>query len=116
MITVTPEDIQAYAPEFASTSDERLQLFIDYAWNFVAESKWARKTKMAVVLMTCHLLTRSNQAASGVAGPITAERVGELSRSYANNVNSLNPELSGTSYGQDFLALRKTLLITPIVV
>ncbi len=114
METVTASDIKAFAKEFEGENDTRIELFVEYATAFVNENKWGRKYKLALILIACHLLTLGDREGNG--GPVTAESVGELSRSYGQTTGSEDPELASTSYGQQFLSLRKTLVITPLIV
>jgi hypothetical protein len=112
---VTPADIKALFPEFASESDLRIQLFLDQAAFSVNASVWGNKADFAIQYLTGHLLTVANRGGSGAAGPVTSEKVGDLQRSYANNVSAVAHELGSTGYGMEFLRLRRSLYITPRV-
>jgi len=111
---ITPQDIKAFAAELENETDERINLFIEYGLSFVNETKFGRKFKLAHVLITCHLITAAGRGGNG--GGVTSESVGELSRSYGQTTGSGTDELATTSFGQQFIALRKTLLRTPLVV
>lgn len=113
-ITITSSDVTNVAPEFASESSERVGIFIEYARLFVSESKYGDRAKFAIILYTAHLLTLSNREGSG--GAITAEKVGDLQRSYSTTPKAEDYDLSQTSYGGMVLQLRKTLLVTPFMV
>lgn len=114
METVTSEEIKAFAPELQSESDARIGMFIEFGKTFVNESKWSNKYKLGLILISCHLITIANRGGTG--GAVTSERVGELARSYGQASGNGTDEMASTSYGQQFLMLRKTLLFTPIVV
>lgn len=116
MAQAVAEDVRAFADEFAGLSDPKLNLFLEYARRWVHETKWGDSQKLAEVLMCAHLLTMQERARGGVAGPVTAERVGDVNISYGSTTVTGDEALSTTSYGQQFIELRKTLLITPIVV
>ena len=111
---VTSEEVIAYAPEMSTEGDERITLFIGFAGDFVSETKWGKKYKQGIILMCCHLLKMAALDRAGAAGSVTAERVGEMSRSYS--APPADNEMAQSSYGQTFLMLRKTLVITPMVV
>lgn len=106
-------DVKAFAEEFADTPDIRIELMFEYADNFVHPEKWAKKFKMAKILMTCHLMKMNSAEKNGSAGIVQSESLGDQSISMA--VPDSNEMLNLSVYGQQFLALRKTLGITPIV-
>jgi hypothetical protein len=110
-ITVEQSDISNVAPELASQTQERVDLFIEYARLFVNEEKWGSKAKFGIVLYACHLLTLSSS--DGRSG-ITSEKVGELQVNYAAPQG--DDELNQTPYGMMYRNLRKTLPFTPLVV
>lgn len=114
MTVVEVADVLTYAPEISSLGNPLIQVYLDLAKNFVFETKWERKYKQAICLLTAHFCTLKNRSAGGV-GPITSESVGELSISYGN-VSDKGDELLTTTYGSMYYALRKTLKITPLVV
>lgn len=114
-MSVLPADIKDLFPEFASVSDARIQLFIDQASLSVNASVWGNKADFGIQYLTAHLITVANRGGSGAAGPITSEKVGDLQRSYANNVSASAHELGSTGYGMEFLRLRRSLFITPRV-
>lgn len=105
-----------------------LDVVVDLAREFVCEAKWGNdaKAKKAICLMTAHLLKdlgfgAGNSGSPNVSGPIIAERVGDLSRSYGqtslgSGASASEQMLITTKYGKTFLMLRKTLVTTPIVV
>lgn len=106
-------DVLVYAPELSTLSNPFLQIYLDLAKNFVFESKWERKYKQAVCLLTAHMVSMTSTGANN-SGPIASESVGELSISYSNG--QMDDELQSTTYGEIYLMLRKTLKITPLVV
>jgi len=114
MEPITSQDIKEFAPELQSESETRISMFIEFGKTFVNETKWANKFKLGHILITCHLITMANRGGQG--GAVTSERVGELARSYGQASGNGTDELASTSYGQQFVMLRKTLLITPFVV
>jgi len=125
MIEVTPADVKSTAPEFSAVSDPTIEIYIDVARTFVCESKWGtKKAKFAIQYMTAFLMADLGLGSDGgvksnVSGPVTMERVGDLSRSYGtvnfNGGSASEQILSANKYGRMFIMLRKTLLITPMV-
>ena len=106
-------DVLVYAPELSTLPSPFMQVYLDLAKNFVFETKWERKYKQAVCLLTAHMVSMTKTGGNN-SGPIASESVGELSISYSNA--TMDDELQRTSYGELYLMLRKTLKITPLVV
>lgn len=122
-IAVEPEDVTDVAPEFASTAEESIELFIEQARIFVNESVWGeKKGKAGIIYMACHMMKEMGLGSGGIsdgAGAVTQEKVGDLSKSYGDLGNGSRNEtdkiLMTTKYGKMFLLLKKTLVITPMV-
>lgn len=112
--TITPTDVTNVAPEFSGITQERIDIFVGIVESFVCENVFGASAKNAVLFYLLHLLTMS--ARSGTAGNITAERVGELSRSYGSNPSGENSELAQTSYGMIYLNIRKANVMTATIV
>ncbi len=110
-IAIEQSDISNVAPELASQTQERVDLFIEYARLFVNEEKWGSKAKFGIILYTCHLLTLSTQDGRNA---LTSEKVGELQTNYA--APQADDELSQSPYGVMYKNLRRTLPFTPLVV
>ena len=108
---VTAAQVKAFAAEFATVSDAKVDLYISYAGLFLAENKWKNRYTFGVILMACHLLSLSGR--TGAAGALSSERVGDLSVSYSSSAG--DDELRTTSYGEQYISLRKTITTTPIV-
>lgn len=114
-MSITAAQVKVFATEFEDEDDSRINTFISYAENYINSSVFGTKADFARLLYTAHLLTISARGSSGASGPLTSEKVGDLQRSYASP-GSVTDSLESTSYGLEFLRLRKTLLISPIVV
>ena len=110
-MSINASTIRNLAPELTSQTDDRINYFITEAARYVNASIWGAKTDFAHALYTAHLMT---MAGSGGAGNVSSERVGDLSRTYS--VDTSSGSMSGTSYGQQFLSARKSLLISPMVI
>lgn len=114
MTSVEASDVINIAPELSSMDTGLVEFYLELAKNFVNETKWGRKYKQAVCLLTAHFLVIKNRE-GGSAGPVTSEAVGELSIGYGS-VSDKGDELLATTYGSMYFSLRKTLTITPLVV
>lgn len=122
----SPQDIINYAGEFEDVPLPKIQLFIDYAYlsTGAAAEKWDFLLDFATLLLACHLLTgalaQGKSAQQGAIGPVTSEKVGDLARSYSEGqINGQGNALSGlgqTVYGQEFLRLQRSLVITPLAI
>lgn len=107
--------VKDIAPELASESDQRIELFIDIVKTRNDSDVWATKYDYAVALDAAHELTMANRSGSG--GPLTRQQVGDVSVAYGEfKGGEYSSPYDLTSYGQMYLNLRKTLLITPMVV
>lgn len=115
--------VKSLFPEFSAVSDARIENFIEVAKLSVSEKSWKESYGVGVSYLTAHLLKRAGsgggvQGGSSNAGVIASEKVGELQRTYAQtNVSSSAEDsiLATTSYGVEYLRLRRQLLITPMV-
>lgn len=107
--------VKDIAPELTDESDVRIDLFIDICKLRNDAGVWGDKYDYAVALDACHELTMANRRGSG--GPVTSERVGDLAVGYGSfQAGKLQSPYDMTAYGQMYINLRKTLLVTPIVV
>lgn len=127
---VTVADIIAIAPEFKEFSETtegevQIETIIDVAETMVCESRWGeKKAKLAVQYLTAHILTdtgvgQEGGSSSNLSGPVTSERVGDLSRTYGtvniSNGSSSDALYLTTKYGRMFLMLKKSVSTTPMV-
>ena len=99
------------APELEETTNAVLDAVSEQAALQINADLWNDLATYGLVMLTAHMLTIAKRR--GQSGPITGERVGDISRSYGTAGNG---DLESTSYGREFLRVRKTLLISPMVV
>jgi hypothetical protein len=106
------------APELASVEDARFSFFVTNMARFVNSAAWGEGYDYAHALLVAHALTMSNrgQTAGGAAGAVSSMALGKASISYASPTATDAGSLGQTSYGSEFLSLRKTLLISPVIV
>jgi hypothetical protein len=119
-MSVSPADVKDIAPEFASVLDARVQRFIDRAKLSVNEDIFGRVYDLAVAYLAAHMLAMAVAPSSGGGGIgliVTQEKVGDLSRSYADtSAVATDAALSRTRFGDEFLRLRRQCVISPAVV
>ena len=113
-MAVQPKDVKnmALMGEFDSFKNPAIQIYLDLAIKCTPESIWGGCTEEAVKLLTAHYLTLASRGGKG--GSITAEKVGNLAQSFS--AGSTTDDMASTSYGMMYSKLRKTLVITPMVV
>jgi len=109
------DDVVALAPQFAGNAS--IDTMITIATPLVPYAAWGEQTALGVTWMTCHLLqiaANGSAGGGGAAGPITADKAGDVSRSYgsAGGGGWADAGLSETVYGRQFLQLRGSLAIT----
>lgn len=121
-IPITAEDIANVAPELAisaTLTEERINLFIDYARLYVSENKFGPKAKLGIILMCAHMLTKyGSGSGGGYVGGIASESVADISVSYAAPTiqgSASDQILNTTTYGQQYLMLRRTIPMGPLV-
>lgn len=120
-MSVNRNDFLSCFPEFDCDQDRKVDLFVSFAERRIDRDVWGDCADEACLYLTAHLLASSGGAGGpggGVAGPITSESVGNLSRSYGQiNFNSQgNDELFAiTKYGQLFLNLRRSCIVSSFV-
>ena len=80
------------------------------------EGVWGEKHVIAQSLVAAHIVTLAQEGSDGPAGPVVSESAGGLSRTYASGSGGTESDAywSSTSYGRRYLALRRTLPLTPL--
>lgn len=101
------------APEFSAEDTSRIDFFIQEAARYVNGSVWGAKADFAHALYTAHLLKVSSL--NGAAGTLIKDEVGDLKRTYSDS-NTTTSDLGTTAYGKQFEQMKKSLLISPMVV
>lgn len=121
-ITTAKEIILVRVP--STTDDTRLDDHIALAETILDETFFKSKYQYAISLQVLHwyaLNARgggSSENASGIGGPVTNLKEGDLSISYgfssAGDRTSVEDDLSQTTYGKELLALKRACAFTPI--
>jgi hypothetical protein len=105
----TLEEFLTIFPEFASMG-AKANFFYPLALDQVATNQFGNSYAYAVYLLTAHMMTSLTSAGSGIK---TSERVGDVAISY--HIIDNEEELSSTKYGIEFLRLRKSKVISTLV-
>lgn len=108
----TVADFRSEMPAFSeeAVSDDLIKNYLDMAHSVVRESVWRAMWREGMRLFTAHFLTLYLQGPQSAAGPVSAERVGEVSVSYDA---SCAQDLRGwgawreTGYGRRFATLAR---------
>lgn len=114
-MNITSQYFLTLFDEFKKVSKAKIDVYIDIASLRIPETVWTTNTKYATALLTAHMLSTSGPQGGGSAGgPVTAEAVGDLSRSYGTvtEAGTADAFLATTRYGIDLIALRKETFTT----
>ena len=110
----TPAYVQSIAAEFKSKSNDEITVFLNIAKLKLDESVWGDKYEAGVAYLTAHLMCMSGRA--GVSGAVVREQIGEISTQYSSpKSDAKHDQYLATSYGAEFLSLRNSVVITPLV-
>ncbi|QHJ84905.1 MAG: hypothetical protein [Caudoviricetes sp.] len=114
-------------PEFIKVSDSTIEYFLESSALVVSEKAWGKLYKLGLFAYTAHRLAVKGFLNIGLDGnpvfnngenfkTVSSKTAGGLSISYTSqNVSTSNAsdyDLASTSYGQEYLRLRR--LITPV--
>ena len=92
-----------------------LQHHLNMAATFVNLEAWGVKASFGHIEATAHFAARTpGSGAAGGSGPATAKSMGSVSASYAVATDA-DAKWGTTAYGLNFLALRESLLVLPVV-
>lgn len=113
-MAISSATVLLVAPEFSAEAVDRINAFIEFAKPYIERSVWGVKADHAHALMTAHFLATSPATGMAKGGPVSQEKVGDLSTMYA--VNAAKPDSLATSaYGRLLVQLRRTLYTGPLV-
>ncbi len=121
-ITVTAATFKARLPEFDHVLNAVVETWITAAKLRVNATQWAGKADEAVIFLTAHLLSSFVTDGSGppteaptevAPGPVSAEREGQVSVSYAiaDHIKD-SGTFATTKYGRYFVTLRREIFVT----
>lgn len=115
MSTITIQYFLTLFSEFKKRPEEAIQAYLQIASQRVPPRVWGGNAPYATALLAAHMLATSGTQGGGpTGGPVVAEQVGALSRSYQSiaEEGSGDSVLMTTRYGIDFIALRKATITT----
>lgn len=130
-MTYTPDDLRCRYPEFEDTveyPDNRIELFIYDAQDDIGtdESHWGGTVRYsrALAALTAHLLVTGSNSEAGDINPIQAiaskqaggVKVAHVQSAKTSPKSTYENRLQATTYGQDFLALRRRSFVSAMVV
>lgn len=117
---IDPASFKVRFPEFASESDPRIQLFIDDSVIILNSVYWGEKYDLGLSYLTAHYLTLANRSEAGSissgGGAVASRNVDGVAVTYttAQPANESDAYYLTTTYGQRYLALRKTLAVAAV--
>lgn len=99
------------AEEFKLETPESIQFWIDRAVEEInAGGIWGNRQDYATALLAAHMFKMAKRKGQGM---LTQHKVGDISKNYHEPM--VKHELAQTSYGTEFLRLRRTRVITPLI-
>lgn len=118
-MAVTPQDVRdlSLTCEFDSLSDTQIQAAIDDASATIEDTSWCSEhIDPATKNLAAHLLALRMGGSTGVAGPVTSESAGGISRSFGTAGSTRGSSYyQMTIWGQEYARLLSLQLFTPLV-
>lgn len=130
-MTYTPAELRSRYPEFADIvdyPDARIQLFINDAQDDIGtdESHWGSTVRYtrALAALTAHMLVLGTNSEAGDINPLQAiasKKAGDVQIAHVQSSktapkSTYENRLQATTYGQDFLALRRRTFVSTMVI
>lgn len=108
-------------PEFDGVDSRDMTYWLDQAASVVTVEAWGDLTSNAHAMLAAHYLKLDGKGSSSSTGtgPVTSERVGNVSVSYAAAAVSAEGDLGTTHYGRRYLDLQRKrgeLFVGPIAI
>jgi len=123
MITTTVRDIVATLCP-GKEEDPRLEIFLELATAFVAESAFLTKYNYALALVVCHQFQLETQgggsstiSGNGAVGGISSIKEGQLEKKFggpSTNMSESKLYWGQTSHGMSYLALCNACIMGPM--
>ena len=104
-MTVTATSLKTMFPEFSGKSDSFVNIYLDNAKLSVCSTMFGNKYDLALSYLTAHLMKITDENGREVV----SMKVGDLSKTF-NNSSYMSGAYETTSYGKQFLAIRKSLV------
>ncbi len=121
MLPITPAEIKSRFLSLNSVEDAHLQVLIEDTRPFFDIHRWGSFYSRAACLLVAHFWTMQQKVDKGETSPvhqITARKAGEVQLNYASPspLEMQDAWLAATSYGQQYLSLRKQVGFGALVV
>ncbi len=119
-MSLTPAALKTELPEFTSVADATVQKWLDRAARMLNPDAWGSLYDDGHLFLTAHLMALMG-VASGVTassgGVIASKTVGPVTVTYASpsGTTPADADLERTKYGQQYKAMRRTLVKSPMV-
>lgn len=119
-MAVTVANVRALAPggDFDDVGDCVIQDVLDDVQLTIEDTSWCEgHADLATKNLAAHVLSLRLGGAQGVAGPVTAEAAGDISRSFGGGytaTNSTDGYYQQTVWGQEYLRLLRIQPSTPL--
>lgn len=105
------EIFRTIAGEFSDQDESVVNSFLEVASLWVNAARWGVKYNTGLAYMAAHLMATGERGSA--SGSVTSERVGNVAVNYSAPTS--DDLIATTGYGSTFLALRRTLALTPFV-
>lgn len=119
MSLTTKAKVLVIAPELSVMSDDAFDLYIAEADSSISATYFGNKAEWAATNWVAHYMTVNGSSGSGtVSGPITEERVGDISRKYVRlqSISREDSDFGRTKYGRTFLTIRSSRIVGFVVI
>lgn len=114
----TKEDLYKLVPQLKGLEPEQaclVDVYLEIAGSMINVKVWKAKASNGHSLLTAHLLAMNPDTNIRKGAPVSSVKVGPVSKSFAVTA-SQDSELGTTSYGSQYLLLRRTIRRTPLAV
>lgn len=111
----TKAELIAFAPTLCGENREPAETILELTGSMISIDCWGVKASRGHLLLAAHFLKLLADSGGGASagGPLAGRGLGKISESYAVATQA-DAELASTTYGQLYLALRKSLFLLPI--
>lgn len=114
--TSDPVDIGLDPATGLTGGADLIEFYIACACKMVNADCWGDKRECAVIWLAAHLMTVANGASGGASGPVSSKTIDKISVSFATTTfDTSDAAYASTKYGQNYLAIRQTVLVVPVV-
>jgi hypothetical protein len=109
---LSPSDFLGQYDEFKSLDISKIQFALEQASSYCPFEIWKEKRNQAIALVAAHSLSMRWLQIGAIASSAVQNAKG---KSESNRMDS-DSWLTGTAYGQEFLQLRRSIIVSGFVV